>query len=106
MYLSTSLKIVHAAFIVEFFHKCEEGFNQGLLIQSVYYTHMHIHCRYPDVHVLSENNSIYVPWYPNNGLSLHMSAKDTWLLNNVQFKLTFERYFSTARYNSFILVCG
>ena len=50
------LKIVHAAFILEFFHKYEEGFNQGLLGQSVYYTHMHIRCRYPDVHVLSENN--------------------------------------------------
>ena len=25
---------MHAAFIVEFFHKCEEGFNQGLLAQS------------------------------------------------------------------------
>ena len=49
---------------------------QGLLGQSVYYTHMHIHVhyRYPDVHVLLENN-MYVPWYPNNGLSLHMSAK-------------------------------
>ena len=55
---------MHAAFIVEFFHKCEEGFNQGLLAQSVYYTHMHVHCRYPDVHVLSENNSMCLAMVP------------------------------------------
>ena len=53
---------MHAAFILEFFHICVKGFNQGILGQSVYYTHMHIRCRYPDVHVLSENNVCLGTW--------------------------------------------
>ena len=66
---------MHAAFIVEFFHKCEEGFNQGILAQSVYYTHMHIHCRYPDVHVLSENNNMCLGT-PTVGFPSHVGKGD------------------------------
>ena len=57
---------MYIAFIVEFFHKCEVEFNW--LNQCI----MHIHCRYPDVHVFSENICL---GNPNSGLSLHMSAK-------------------------------
>ena len=33
-----------------------KGSDRDLLAQSVYHKHMHTHCRYPDVRVLSENN--------------------------------------------------
>ena len=83
--MQVAVRVLHSnAFIMEFFHKCEEGSNQGLLAQSVYYTHMHIHCRYPDVHVLSDNMCLGTP---TMGFPFTCRQKETWLLNNVQFKL-------------------
>ena len=80
--MQVAVRALHSsAFIMESFHKCEEGFNQG---QSVNYTHMHIHCRYPDVHVLSNNMCLGTP---TMGFHFTCQQKETWLLNNVQFKL-------------------
>ena len=61
-----------------------EGSDQDLLTQSVYHTHMHTHCRYPDVRVLSENMCLGTP---TMGFPFTCQQKETWLVNNVQLKL-------------------
>ena len=64
---------MHIAFIVEFFHKCEDYMRGLTKVFSLNQCITHICTHIVGTQMYSQRE--YTPWYPNNELPLHMSAK-------------------------------